>query len=319
MDLITAIQLKKELVASLLSRRRKIRTVSFAFSPRVITIKSLKEAIAPVVNGVGISERTNGESFIKILTREKPPVTKTTLAKYYGVEKENLIIENVGRISFKSPMRQHRPPFPGISVGHYKVTAGTLGCFVQDKDGKIYVLSNNHVLGNSDRGKWEDPILQPGRLDGGSRRKDIIARLSHIVPLSRAKANNMDAAIAVVDNDLNPDYRISQRKRVNETVIPTNKMKVEKWGRTTGHTTGFISSRNVDFQIDFDGNLLEFHDQFEIQSRSEMFCDDGDSGSLILERGGFNAVGLLFAGTEGGTAYASPINDILSAFSVKIL
>ena len=50
-----------------------------------------------------------------------------------------------------------------------------------------------------------------------------------------------------------------------------------------------------------------------------MFCDGGDSGSLIFDSNSLHAVGLLFAGTDDGTTFATPINEILSTFSVKIL
>ncbi len=37
---------------------------------------------------------------------------------------------------------------PGGSCGHYNISAGTLGGFVEDED-NYYILSNNHVLANS--------------------------------------------------------------------------------------------------------------------------------------------------------------------------
>ena len=50
-----------------------------------------------------------------------------------------------------------------------------------------------------------------------------------------------------------------------------------------------------------------------------MFCDAGDSGALILEQHTLNAVGLLFAGTDDGTTFATPIKEVLTELSVKIL
>jgi hypothetical protein len=165
-----------------------------------------------------------------------------------------------------------------------------------------------------------DPIIQPGRVDGGVLRNDIIARLSHLVPLSLSRANEMDAAIALLEEDLNPDYRINQQRRITGTKAPVNNMRVEKWGRTTGHTTGSITTRSLDVQVDFENDTLEFIDQFEVKGgRGTMFCDGGDSGSLILERDTFHAVGLLFAGNKNGTTYATPIDEVLTSFSVKIL
>ena len=43
--------------------------------------------------------------------------------------------------------KKHRPCPAGCSIGHYKITAGTLGWFAEDKeDGEIVIVSNNHVL-----------------------------------------------------------------------------------------------------------------------------------------------------------------------------
>lgn len=104
------------------------------------------------------------------------------------------------------------------------------------------------MLGDSDRGYWQDPILQPGKLDRGTRRKDVIAFISHLVPLSPTGPNTMDAAIAIVADSLNPDFRVYQQVQVQGTVAPLFGMKVEKWGRITGHTTGTITTRNLDIQ-----------------------------------------------------------------------
>ena len=319
MDFKKAISLKKDIAATTLSKKKRTRTISFAAGTGAIALHAEAE-LQTVVNGVGIGEKQNGENIIRILTREKPSFNPAALSRYYGVGQDELVIERVGSIQLKNGLARHRPPFPGISVGHYKITAGTLGCFVADEKDRVHILSNNHVLANSDKGKWMDPVLQPGKLDGGTRRKDSIAFLTRLVPLSRTAANTMDAAIALVDENLQAEFPIFKKGSVNGTLDPSNKLKVEKWGRTTGHTTGTITTRNLDIQVDFNTETLEFQDQFEVKGgRGKMFCDGGDSGSLILERGTFRAVGLLFAGNDEGTTYASPIRDVLAAFSVRIL
>jgi hypothetical protein len=50
----------------------------------------------------------------------------------------------------------------GISIGHFRVTAGTLGCLVQDRDGNRFILSNNHVLADENKAEVGDVILQAG-------------------------------------------------------------------------------------------------------------------------------------------------------------
>ncbi len=83
-----------------------------------------------------------------------------------------------------------RPARPGCSIGHYLVSAGTFGAVVYDRNsGEPLILSNNHVLANGSDGsdslsRPADPILQPGRTDGGRNPQDIIARLLRFTPIS---------------------------------------------------------------------------------------------------------------------------------------
>lgn len=59
-----------------------------------------------------------------------------------------------------------RPASGGVSIGHFAITAGTLGTLVRDRrDGELLILSNNHVLANSNNAQIGDPILQPGPVD----------------------------------------------------------------------------------------------------------------------------------------------------------
>jgi hypothetical protein len=84
-----------------------------------------------------------------------------------------------------SPRDKWRPMLPGgISIGHYKVTAGTLGVMVKDRTtGDRLILSNNHVLANSNDAFIGDPIIQPGAVDKGQLPADIVGRLERFVPL----------------------------------------------------------------------------------------------------------------------------------------
>lgn len=84
--------------------------------------------------------------------------------------------------SFQDPTKRYRPAPGGVSIAHVNVTAGTLGCLVQ-KNGVLYILSNNHVLANSNEASSSDPILQPGPHDGGQLSEDKIAELSDFVPI----------------------------------------------------------------------------------------------------------------------------------------
>jgi hypothetical protein len=320
MDFNAAINVKNAIASSFLKTNvPTVARISFSMAASPAATNVHKQILSDV-NAVGVGEKLNGENFIKVLTRKKTNLRSGNLSQHFGVNAKDIIIEHRGPIRFKTPTTNHRPPYPGISVGHYRITAGTLGCFVKDKKNITYILSNNHVLANTNKGKIKDPILQPGKMDGGKRPKDVIALLSSFEDLEFSKPNSMDAAIAEVVDELNLISKINQKNKISGTADPVNGMKVEKFGRTTGHTKGKISTRNLDLKVDFDGHEIEFQDQFEIKGNNgTMFCDGGDSGSLIFEKGTLKAVGLLFAGTDDGITFATPIKEVLTQFSIKIL
>ncbi|MDZ4698545.1 MAG: hypothetical protein SH809_02460, partial [Rhodothermales bacterium] len=85
--------------------------------------------------------------------------------------------------AFADRTARYRPSPGGCSIGHVEITAGTLGCLVR-KNGQTYILSNNHVLANSNAARVGDPILQPGPIDGGRFPQDQIATLAQFIPIS---------------------------------------------------------------------------------------------------------------------------------------
>ncbi|HKO91343.1 MAG TPA: hypothetical protein VJU61_09335, partial [Polyangiaceae bacterium] len=98
--------------------------------------------------------------------------------------------------------KRRRPVRPGLSIG-FKfpppkagfVMAGTFGAVVT-KDGKTFILSNNHVLAENGQIAIGAPIFQPGLLDGGNEATDQIASLTRFVPIKATGFNKVDCAIA---------------------------------------------------------------------------------------------------------------------------
>lgn len=212
-----------------------------------------------------------------------------------------------------------RPVMGGFSVGHYKITAGTIATCVYDLKPfpgipkKYYILSNNHVLANSNHASLGDPILQPGPVDGGSVPSDIVARLSRYIPIkfrtpTYIPLNYVDAAIAEGDfHNLNRDiYWIGIVQQVKSN--PRVGDLVEKTGRTTNFTTGRIIALHATIDVNYGGGrLARFTDQIVTSNMSA----PGDSGSLVcdIKEG---AVGLLFAGSSRVTI----VNNILRVQSL---
>jgi hypothetical protein len=197
-----------------------------------------------------------------------------------------------------------RPLVPGVSVAHPDVTAGTLGAFVADAAGRVLLLSNNHVLADTDRASVGDPVLSPGPADGGRPDVDRVATLTAFEPLT-ASGNRLDLAVAAVD-----DPALVGGNPVPEGVLSgvveevLDGVAVAKTGRTTGHTTGTVTAVELDgVTVDYGcAQMLSFDDCLEVEGDGRSFSAGGDSGSIVYALDGLQALGLLFAGsTTGGS------------------
>jgi hypothetical protein len=249
---------------------------------------------------------------------------------------------------------RERPCRPGMSIGHYKSTAGTLGAVVKDRNtGELMVLSNNHVLANGSsvqeiRAKSGDPILQPGPYDGGSA-NDRIGVLHRYVPLVKTVARS-DCPIATAVargstrllNLLVADYEVRLYKHFkNDNLVDCALAKLDspdlvlasvldvgevagtaeiKPGhpvQKSGRTTGLTKGK-----VKSVGTTLqvEMKDDekvwFSDQAVAEMSSQPGDSGALILDQDK-KAVGLLFAGSEKLTVF-NRIGTVLDRLGVQL-
>lgn len=143
----------------------------------------------PNVVGVGVGlKNLSGEPSVVVLVEQKLPVSALSAAEMVpkqldGVRTDVLEIGYVR--AYESPRDRFRPEIPsGVSIGHYKITAGTLGTIVTDKTtGEKLILSNNHVMANSNNALVGDAILQPGPTDGGQNPADMVARLERFIQI----------------------------------------------------------------------------------------------------------------------------------------
>lgn len=313
----------------------------------------------PNVVGVGIgmkivSGAATAEPAVVVLVRRKQPIA--------GLPPDGVIppeiggaptdVVAVGEIRARQSHTGRMRPCPGgFSIGHYAITAGTFGCVVRDRSGRRLILSNNHVLANSNNAASGDAILQPGPTDGGQVNSDRIAVLERFVPIqfnvdqpdcnvatgvaelfNRAAqlvgsshrmiayrenamaVNAVDAALARPIDPADILDEIYQIGPVNGTTSAELGMAVRKSGRTTGLTTGTINVVAATISVNYgSGRSATFENQFVAGPMSQ----GGDSGSLVLEAGSDRAVGLLFAGSEQTTIF-NPIAAVLSALDVSL-
>ena len=246
------------------------------------------------------------------------------------------------------PTERHRPAPGGVSLGHRDITAGTLGCLVK-KNERTLILSNNHVLANSNEAALGDPILQPGPYDGGRYPDDHIANLEQFVPISfigspsdcavarsstallnsiakvlgsnvhfqviseQVTENLVDAAIARPLDAQAVSNEILGVGIIQGTAEGELGMAVKKSGRTTGLTTGEILQVDVSVNVQYGQNrTARFTDQLMAGPMSQ----GGDSGSAVLDERN-RLIGLLFAGSDNSTII-NRIENVFSALGVNI-
>jgi hypothetical protein len=321
-----------------------------------------KEAILekPNVVGVGVGfkrtdGRVTGELSVVVMVRKKLPIAGLEPQDVLPNQVDSVDVDviEVGEIrAFQSPTDRWRPAPGGVSIGHFKITAGTLGCAVRDRaSGTRLILSNNHVLANSNDAVPGDPIYQPGPYDGGSGANDVFAHLERfceilfttqpgVCSLANAYAgfgnalarlvgsqhrvqvyqtnlqavNQVDAAVARPVNDADLLDEILEIGVVSGTVPASLGMAVRKTGRTTGFTTGTINLLDSTVDVSYgSGRVARFEDQLVAGPMSQ----GGDSGSLVVAGDSLQAVGLLFAGSAQTTIF-SPIQAVLDCLEVDI-
>ena len=253
------------------------------------------------------------------------------------LSRKEVDVRVIGRVHpFSSPagtsadalQQRARPLRPGLSISHPDVTAGTLGGFVRRPGSDaVLVLSNNHVLADSDAAVEGDPVLQPGVADGGTA-ADRIGSLMAFVRLSADPGNLVDAAVAALDAGVEVDPAGYPGGALLATVAGADDLDpdelVEKVGRTSGHTRGRITAVEVDgVGVQYDDGVHTFDDQVELEGLTGAFSAGGDSGSVIWRSRDRAPLALLFAGsTEGGSAgggvtFANPLATVLARLGVE--
>lgn len=222
------------------------------------------------------------------------------------------------------------------------LSVGTLGFFVNDEQGRLYLVSNNHVIANENNARKGNAIVQPGTLDLTDTElelMDTLDRLRNRLRIGKLSAwvdiqfpttdqmlfNEVDCAIAEVEENrrsmtdvariglggksrgLGPNFRIN-----SDTGQVTGSTRVFKAGRTTGWTEGDVIALNVLVDVEYDAGVARFQNQIAIRPTEDNggpFSAAGDSGSGIYNMD-HQLVALLFAGSATRTL-ANPARTVM--------
>jgi hypothetical protein len=306
----------------------------------------------PDVVGTGVGIGPDGLPAIKVFTKmhgvkgipewlESTPVHVEVSGRFYALRGETC--DKSGDGICKAWERWPLPVPTGVSVGHPAITAGTIAARVTDGT-SVFILSNNHVLANVNQATPGDPILQPGTYDGGANPDDAIASLTEFEPIKFCtvfwiwiicdETNVIDAAIAksnpgnlgvatpdggygAPSSDIHPAYGDPDTIGDEDLALLLNNVQVQKYGRTTGLTTGTVNTINATVDVCYDANCMNiarFTDQLIVTPGN--FSGGGDSGSLVVD-GQRQPVGLLFAGSDTQTI-VNRIDLVLKRFGVTV-
>lgn len=227
-------------------------------------------------------------------------------------------VKVVGKIRPQINVKR-KPGQSGFSIGHKNASAGTLGAIVR-KGRKHFVLSNSHVLAMSGTAAIGDPILYPGKFDGGDMRTDRFATLSKVVKLTPGGdlVNLCDAALAEIDPGRTGslDFSILGINGIPQIVAPAIGMTVTKRGRSSGDTDGQVL--DVNFRFAFFSDDLADDVGFTDQVLCTLYSEDGDSGAVVVAKDFGAIVGLHFAGSESNSVF-SPMQPVVDALEFQFI
>ncbi|MCZ6860979.1 MAG: serine protease [Alphaproteobacteria bacterium] len=256
------------------------------------------------------------------LEKENPTEAKTSFEKYRDLlaqrgQDDKAVEKLIASLEVAPDLRRGaaarnerwvRPLQAGTSVSSTTTTAGTICCFVRDREGVSYLLTVDHVLGD----RVGDVVVQPGLFDGGNRQSDRVGKVFRT--LSGADTGGrVGAAIARLDKEefatevpgVGPFNGIAENIPVGSKVIVV--------GRSAGRVEGTVEAVEMSVTIrTAKGNV-----RFENLIMTTGITQGGDSGAPVFLEDG-RLIGMVYAGSQTVTM-VMPIKPVLDAFQVTLI
>ncbi len=296
----------------------------------------------PNVIGVGYGHkhtrgRNTGKDSLIVLVEKKVPLEELNSNQVVPRSLDQCLLDvvEVGEVVALNRTDRQRPARPGVSIGHFRVTAGTFGAVVYDiKTGEPLILSNNHVLanstsGNDGRAKIGDAVLQPGKYDGGTE-EDVIAKLHRFIPIE-LEVSAPDCKVASVAQNIanrlirkvrrNYEIKIERfstaanlidaavarplsKSYISENIIDVgipkgvSQVVVGQTVKKSGRTSGTNTAQVRVVHATIKISMGEIGSAtFTDQVLTTRMAQPGDSGAVVLDAHD-HVCGLLFAGSD---------------------
>ncbi|WPQ63370.1 hypothetical protein SIO70_00650 [Chitinophaga sancti] len=260
MDLQTAINLQKAITNQFLFSRQR----QYAIAGDEDDFHSADGLIYDIFNdifGVSVAGSDQKGYYVELFSEQKD-LYLNPIRDYYRAGPNDIrpFVTSPFELRYKK-----RPLEIGCSVSHrLNNIKGTLGGLVKGlEDGQTYILSNHHVLYNS-QDVDDNFVIQPCTLDGGEA-GDTIGLYCKSLAYSLSEVNEHDAAIAgPISVDVNwiiPGIAAP----VEGLTIAKDGNKVYKIGAMSGKTYGTIASSLISVKVNIDGQQYDFANQILIK------------------------------------------------------
>ncbi len=230
--------------------------------------------VGVAVGNKGSKVEAASEQAVVVLVERKLPVAALSRRDRVprSIDGIRTDVYEVGYLrALATPRDRFRPSMPaGVSIGHYQVTAGTLGTLVTDRlSGERLILSNNHVLANANDARSGDPVLQPAPSDGGRNPADVVAHLERFIPLHfigeppprpqptrRVRpANNAGRFLRILVNMINTMNKLyGSDWRVQTAIAPDSALAAQQAALSSGNHFDAALARPVNLAM-FDADV----------------------------------------------------------------
>lgn len=317
------------------------------------------------VIGVGVGFKETGgkrtaDLSLSVLVQEKVDLQSLSKKEIIPKAVDGIPTDviRVGKVvAYQSPRERRRPAPPGVSIGHYAITAGTFGAVVRDATtNEMLLLSNNHVFANSNDASQGDAIIQPGAADGGRAPQDRIADLLRFVPIqykdggggggddggsqcpiarfiasllnSFAKASGSQTRMVPVAAAPVNLVDAAVAKPWQDSAISDETLQIGKISGTVEATIGMAVKKSGRTTGLTQGNITVLDATIEVGyggNRTAMYehqllsndMSDPGDSGSLLVDNENHAVGLLFAGSDEVTVF-NPIDAVLTALNIRL-
>ena len=297
-----------------------------------------------------------GDEFVISILAEQEDSWATRKAKEFEkLYPESVVWTTTGEAQSSYPNTGYAPHAvcrqirPGVSIGHSRFRAGTLGCLVNvpgsDRD-QIGVLTAAHVVALNESVNKGDRIYSPGKPEIGTAvtLNDAIGKLENYVQLipiidyqpGEDIFQSTDIAFVKIEGTTRkipkwnevPDPSDPENKSIRiKYVVPEKDMpnlvnqKVYKFGRTTGFTMGKLVHHHIaQREIKLPNNKLYLYTEiFGVTpaANGDQFSLPGDSGAPVYTEDG----GLLgfVIGADDSTTLCCMAERSLAAMRAQLL